>query len=261
MNELTKTQEYSFAATGIIIVREFLPRETIDKMKTAVEGIEKPKFPFIDTNPPLFMELMSHPWIMDCCSKFVGRWFRFDHQLGVRQSKEDEAYLHGGAFGSQGTCYHVPLGETSWNGQLTFGLALSGQSDEGFSYIPGSHRTDLRRNSHGSIWNEVLNWFSSEDRWRQGTILETPQLEPGDLVVFSEALIHGQSKWTRTIPRTTLYYKYVPGHMAWMDFELIKNLQKYATTPQQKALLQRPYVRSQCSGETFWREPIVKKEQ
>jgi ectoine hydroxylase-related dioxygenase (phytanoyl-CoA dioxygenase family) len=39
-----------------------------------------------------------------------------------------------------------------------------------------------------------------------------PTLQPGDAVIFSEALVHGTAPWRATGERLALLLKYVPGH-------------------------------------------------
>lgn len=237
MEDFSEEQAYIFATTGMLVVRDFYSLETVERMLKSVD-FSNSKGLYIDKDPQLFMEFMSHPWIVDCCSRLIGPWFRFDHELAVVQTKETPPYLHGGQFGSQGTCTHHPIGKYSWNGQLTVGLSLTGQDEEtgGFSYIPGSQNCDVGGQfaMQHSFWKNLLN---------DPEVVRTPNLRPGDLYVFSEALIHGQKQWECLTPRTTLYIKYVPGYMVWQDYEITKRYLRYASTPTQNALLTRPYTR------------------
>lgn len=233
---LTDAQRYTFETTGLLIYRDFYPQAVVDRMRGAVPHKERGHY--FHNDPEIFMSFMSEPWIIECCSAFIGNWFRFDHELFVCQNQKSDPYLHGGQYGSQGTCFHHSVAKQSWNGQLTVGMCLTEQNQEtgGFSYIPGSHHA-----IHGGQWGlQHSFWNNLMD---DSEVVRTPELRPGDLYVFSEALAHGQRTWTKADERITLYMKYVPGYMAWQDYEITKGLLKYATEDVHDALLKRPFVR------------------
>ncbi len=248
---MEEKEAYAFATTGMIIIRNFYNQEIVDRMRRATD--DQPNSLYFHKDPEIFMEFMSHQWIMDCCTRLIGLWFRFDHELAVTQTTESQPYLHGGQFGSQGTCFHHPVGKYSWNGQLTVGLCLTKQNQEtgGFSYVPGSHHCI----SGGQFGNQQDVWI---DFFDDPEMVKTPTLNPGDLYVFTEALAHGQRKWSCAEPRHTLYLKYVPGYMAWQDYEITEAYLQYAMTPLQEALLDRPYVRDGNYASKDFRKSIRK---
>ena len=106
----------------------------------------------------------------------------------------------------------------------------------GFTYIPGSHHA-IQGGQYAtqlSVWKEALDT----------DVATTLDLEPGDLYVFSEALVHGQRTWRGNLrKREVLYIKYVPGYMAWQSYEVTKNYLQYATSPIHEALLSPPFAR------------------
>jgi len=63
----------------------------------------------------------------------------------------------------------------------------------------------------------------------------------GDVVVFSEALIHGTLPWHAFEERRTLVYKYSPGNSAWSLVRWPPELLA-ACTDRQRLLLQPPSV-------------------
>ena len=63
----------------------------------------------------------------------------------------------------------------------------------------------------------------------------------GDVVVFSEALIHGTLPWEGHEERRTLVYKYSPGNSAWSYVQWPDELLAVCTD-RQRLLLQPPSV-------------------
>jgi hypothetical protein len=43
------------------------------------------------------------------------------------------------------------------------------------------------------------------------------EIEAGDLVIFTEALVQGTVPWTAQHERRSLLYKYSPGHSSWSN--------------------------------------------
>ena len=41
------------------------------------------------------------------------------------------------------------------------------------------------------------------------------EAEAGDLIIFTEALVHGTMEWTAEHERRSLLYKFSPGHSSW----------------------------------------------
>lgn len=63
-----------------------------------------------------------------------------------------------------------------------------------------------------------------------------PQLKAGDVLIFTEALIHGTATWQGREERRALLYKYSPPHSSWAAEPY--RLQDYPqASPQQRRLL------------------------
>ncbi len=88
---------------------------------------------------------------------------------------------------------------------FTYCLSDNGPEDGGFCCIPGSHKTNLLN----SIPREVLR------HERRPHYVYQPQVSAGDVIVFTEALVHGTLRWNADHERRALLYKYSPGHSAW----------------------------------------------
>lgn len=213
---------YQFKIQGLCILRNVISQEKVNDICSALPTDLKHHFEFLEQNS-IFMELMETPEILEACKDLVGKWFRFDHSLGVCQTQKDEPYLHGGQYGSQGTCF-----SNGWNGQLAFGIYLTAQNENtgGFTYIPGSHKTLVG------------------EQFVDDSLSIVPEVYPGDIVIFPESLLHGQQQWKADYVRKTLYYKYVPGYMCWQDYEQTKKYLDLAQTDMQRLLLRPPFVRN-----------------
>ncbi len=72
----------------------------------------------------------------------------------------------------------------------------------------------------------------------------TPTLSAGDMVVFSESIVHGDSGWRGPSvgPRLQLYFKFAPGWMAWRDPAQQAKYAAYATTDLERRLIAGPWT-------------------
>lgn len=136
--------------------------------------------------------------------------------------------LHAGPLQNQRAFwYQWGPGNTMHNGLIKVLYALNdvNAGDGGFICVPGSHKANLlHRPQHDS--HMVVN----------------PQMKAGDMLVFTEALVHGSRQWTGEQPRRVLIYSYGPGCMAWKEYSTISEYLTFATTPLQRDLLRPPYV-------------------
>jgi ectoine hydroxylase-related dioxygenase (phytanoyl-CoA dioxygenase family) len=102
---------------------------------------------------------------------------------------------------------------------------------EGFACVRGSHKSEFE------LPADVKDL---SDR----SLITVPEAEPGDAIIFTEALTHGSTPWTSSHMRRALLFKYTPGHMNWMhprwSLELLE-----LCTPEQKQYLEPPYVADQ----------------
>jgi ectoine hydroxylase-related dioxygenase (phytanoyl-CoA dioxygenase family) len=111
---------------------------------------------------------------------------------------------------------------------IAYNLAPVKSGDGGFACIPGSHKSNFLRN----LPDDVRRFK------RQVHYVVQPEVEVGDVVFFTEALIHGTMPWTAEGERRSLLYKYSPGHSAWSgnyyslnDYEELSERQKLMLAP------------------------------
>ena len=114
---------------------------------------------------------------------------------------------------------------------MTYNLAAAPAGAGGFACIPGSHKS----NFVPEIPQEVRRFE------RPAHYVVQPAVEAGDVIFFTEALIHGTMPWTADHERRALLYKYSPGHSAWSSNYY--DISKYGElSEQQKRLLLPPSI-------------------
>ena len=273
---------YHLETAGFLVVRGFWNEKQVKDANQRINGwLDKyaeehqsipTKFPFIDIDPEYFLAPMEHPLIVKFGAQYCGEWFRFDHGIGLLQptfwtgkdgtkNRSEAVNLHGGFFGSQGSNYCTAVGDRLWFGQLNVGIALSEQKegDGGLCYIPGTHVLSTKRSEGMEVLKKYL-----KGRFDHPSLV-IPTILPGDLVIFTEALIHGMAPWKSEFGlRKNIYYKFSPGFLAWRDYEEIKKYLPYAKTTILKKLLRGPFV-SQYSDEptvcsASYRSAVVEDE-
>lgn len=271
----TDEQFYVLDARGLCINRGFLSQSEVGKVNDIISSYLKDanpspsKFPFFELDY-VFMDIATRKWIVEACKKTVGNFYRLDHCVGIQQpgmiksSKTgnwvEQGYthgnIHGGIHSSQGSVFFNSFGTHVWSGHMTVGIFLTDQvaSNGGFCYIPGSHKQANLTNG-ADIFNKVMNGnFNSE-------AIETPNLKAGDLVFFPENLMHGAKPMRSGSNRRVIYFKFVPGFLAWRPYEEIKHYVNMAKTELQRQILRPPYVASfkddhQIMSDNFYRSPV-----
>lgn len=235
--------EYCFDTVGVTILRNVVPVTKIEVLKTLLNnnwpnGLPW-KFPFLHLGHE-FWEILSHPSLIALSKSYTGDHFRLDHAFGVT-SNGAIPQLHGGPQSSQLSCFYLPLNNGQKLGlvsQLNFGLCVQGQSPAtgGFCYIPGSHKATDPRDGR-TILKELYKYEFNHHS------ITVPTLNPGDVVMFSEGLIHGDTGWkVAGTCRIQLYYRINPGFICWRDPDQIKHLEQYATTDYERKLISGPWT-------------------
>src|SRR5262249_22326966 len=145
---------------------------------------------------------------------------------------EPGGQLHGGE-GHEGDHWYKYRDGVMKNGLcvITFFLTPAGAGDGGFACIPRTHKS----NFISSRPREVMRFE------RPAPYVVQPEVEAGDALFFTEALIHGTLPWRGKQERRALLYKYSPGHSAWA--QNYYSLDEYENlTEQQKRILAPPSV-------------------
>ena len=221
MAGMTTEERFQFDLQGYLVVREVLtPGEVAELNELADEawpgehdGTGLRRASHVSRWGPRFRDLIDHPGIVPYLVELMGPKFRIDHDYCMFMRRgTSRSRLHGGP---SPQCYEgdhwyrfYPDG-TIRNGLTVFSYNLSdcNPGDGGFACIPGSHKTNLR----SSVPREVMRFERPAHYVRQ------PPAKAGDVLIFTEALIHGTLPWTAGHERRALLYKYSPGHSSWSD--------------------------------------------
>lgn len=232
---MTKDETYEFDLNGYIVYRNLISPEDLDQMNRIIDADQAGKetaasfhFSFLDLDP-VFLEMMVHPRTLQIIRVMVGDWLRLDHAYGLQLTTTTEVRenLHGGPRADQGEHQYQWLDGKMYNGLIVvmYALADVNPGDGGFICVPGSHKANLvhRLPLHSHL---VVN----------------PSLRAGDMIIFTEALVHGTRRWQGEHRRRSLLYKYSPGYSTWADYEGMRKFQDMAQNDLQRDLLRPPHV-------------------
>jgi ectoine hydroxylase-related dioxygenase (phytanoyl-CoA dioxygenase family) len=167
--------------------------------------------------------------------ELCGPTLRLDHTYGIVMAAGTSGLgLHGGATPFDPAQFYVVNGGRISCGLVAVQWALVDHrpGEGGFCCIPGSHKASFRL----------------PDPAPASLAVEVP-LVAGDVVIFTEALVHGTLPWRAAHERRTLLYKYSPGSSSWgKDETLPPNLARLLTE-RQRLLFEPAYV--------AYRRPVI----
>jgi ectoine hydroxylase-related dioxygenase (phytanoyl-CoA dioxygenase family) len=182
---------------------------------------------------PACQNLMDHPKVAPYLIELLGPEVRIDHDYCIfMKNAAKKGGLHGGSANSSTHWYKYRDGVMR-NGLTVFVYALSParKGDGGFCCIPGSHKSNFLKD----IPQEVRQFE------RPAHYVVQPEVDAGDLLIFTEATVHGTQPWTSDQERRSFLFKYSPGHSAWWnDFY---NPDEYSgLSEQQKRIMEPAFV-------------------
>jgi len=236
---MTPEEKFLFDLQGYLVIKNVLTPEEV----ATLNRIADDKFPRADTTQqrtsrvslwgPPYQALIDHPKILPYLVTLIDDKFRLDHDYCIFMSKGNKGgHLHGGE-GHEGDHWYKYRDGQMLNGLcvVTFFLAPARKGDGGFACIPGTHKSHFLQN----LPPEVRRFE------RAASYVVQPEVEAGDALFFTEALVHGTMTWQADHERRALLYKYSPGYSAWSqnyyDLEAFANL-----TDQQRRILAPPSV-------------------
>src|SRR6267378_4589887 len=204
---VTLEERYEFDLNGYIVYRNLLSREEIERIngilsdRTPASG--SGKFSFFELDP-LFMDLMARPQVLEILRVLLGDWLRFDHAFGLQmtQTSSIKENLHAGPVQDQRAFWYQwlplpvderPPGQTMHNGLIKVIYALNDvkPGDGGFICVPGSHKANI-------AYRPPLD----------SHLVVNPTFKAGDILIFTEALVHGSRQWVSDRTRKVLIYSY-----------------------------------------------------
>lgn len=261
---LSQRQLYEFDLNGFVRIRNFLSAEKVDRVNSILDEVDrtskKVKFRFFSADP-IFLDLLSDPRVMAICEDLIGPWFRFDNAMMIQSGDDEFENLHGGPMEEQNSFYYL------WHDrkprcsqiQISYFLKPVKSGDGGLIVVPGSHKQNAPY-----LGSQVVNDILRGDL--NDPLVVNPELEAGDLLVFTEALIHGTRKWSAVArSRRVLYYKYCLASLCWNRYSDIQYVASLARNDIEKRLLAEPYVARNGSDGREWlnvfRTPVNEPEE
>jgi ectoine hydroxylase-related dioxygenase (phytanoyl-CoA dioxygenase family) len=141
-----------------------------------------------------FRNLLCHKHVAPVLNELLGVGYRLDHSpLMITQEKGAEGHtLHGGAVTESGEpawplAYEFRHGQMR-NQLLTVCMQLqdAGPGDGGFCVVPGSHKSNY------PVPPDLADLADPE----LAEFVQQPEMYPGDVLLFTEAVLHGTLPWT-----------------------------------------------------------------
>lgn len=241
MGELTDLERYVFDTCGVLIRKQAFPlAEVVEACRYIQEQIAPETWKFPTLRGAVFKKWMTAEQIFKPIQEMCGPHVRLDHAFGVRGGSVSKApaQLHGGPDSSQHSCFYHDVGKAvGLVGQLSVGVTLVGQTPEsgGFCYLPGSHKAYSRVEG-----KDIFLKYMQRDVNHPAIVV--PTLEPGDLIFFSESLVHGDTGPRIPAERLMAYYKFTPGWMCWRDPRQQERYRQLAENDREALLLEPPWT-------------------
>lgn len=184
-----------------------------------------------------FRDLLAHAGIRPALTSLLGPGWRMDHEPFVMLSDT----------GAEGLVLHgpgrtLPLAEVSYRylggrmlcGMVTVEFALTdvGPDDGGFAVVPGSHKANF------PCPPEIITCEDAEG------VVQTVPCRAGDVVVFTEATLHGTLPWRGKHQRRAAFYRYSPRSMHLAGGMHVVTMPEWTQelTEEQRAILEPPYI-------------------
>ncbi|MEM7031862.1 MAG: phytanoyl-CoA dioxygenase family protein [Chloroflexota bacterium] len=241
---MTPEEKFMFDLEGYIVIKNVLTAQEIAEMNATADEVwpaEDKSELFRRTSDVsqwgiAFQNLMDHPQVLPYLVELLGTKVRVDHDYCIFMKKgAKRGRLHGGETDRAGDHWFKYRDGKMRNGLTvaTFFLSDANAGDGGFCCIPGSHKSNFVDN----VPEDVKHYE------RVPHYVYQPPVEAGDVLIFTEALIHGTMAWTADHERRALLYKFSPGHSSWAP--TYYNPENYINpTEQQLRLMASPSVGS-----------------
>lgn len=272
MKNLSERDRYEFDLRGYVVLKSALSLDTVQRVNAIIDDHHARqwprKFSFLHLSP-IFWDILSNSSAMTICRELLGDWFRLDHAFGIQdppayipQAAADEG-LHAGPFANQGTFRYGWFGNKPRCGLIVFVYYLEKviSGDGGLVLIPGSHKSNFEISGR-KIFEEMLH--SNLD----SPLVDNPAMEPGDLLVFTEAVVHGSKRWAaKDRRRRNLQFGYSPGFQAAREHSQLLPYLGFARNELERNLLRPPYAieKSEDDGLQYapnlWRSPTIPSDQ
>ena len=243
---MTDEERFLFDLQGYLVVKGVLSSAELQDLNTIADAMFEKYSSAVEDwkehqcslwGQPL-VDLIDHQRIIPYLLELLGPYFRLDHDYCIFMGKGDaRGGLHGGSHpnhtaGDHWYRYHDGVMRNGLT-VFTFMLTDADAGDGGFACVPGSHKS----NFIDKLPPEVRRFE------RRAHYVVQPPVAAGDVLIFTEALIHGTMPWTADHERRALLYKYSPGHSAWAQqgYDL-RDYEGFKLTERSKRILEPPSI-------------------
>ena len=213
---LTNEDKFLFDLRGFLVVKNVLAVEECEELVALADDIwsRQPddgpmrRYDGISAWHQAFVDLMDHDRVLPYLIELVGSRLRIDHDYCLFMRKHASRNpLHGGPWRYETDHWYRYHDGRMRNGLTvaTWNLTDAGPGAGGFVCVPGSHKSNFLQHMPRDVAR-----FERDADW-----VVQPSMAAGDVLIFTEALIHGTATWTADHERRTLLYKYSPPHSSW----------------------------------------------
>jgi Phytanoyl-CoA dioxygenase (PhyH) len=219
---LTDAERFLFDLNGYIVVKNALPNDLIVKLRTLLQ-------PLVDGPSLIDIDFLWHEELLALADmepvfaklgELVGPSIRIDHAFAATEkyTYNCERMHHSPFLERSGLFYGYSRGQF-FNGLVGVIYCLNELKDQGgFCCIPGSHKSLV------GMPDELYAVAGNEH-------VRNVQQQPGDAIIFSEALTHGTYPPGDTFDRLSVFIKYAPGWMAFRQPLVACDIGRLSPTP------------------------------
>ena len=238
---MDETAKYLFDLRGYLLVKAALTPKQVADLSDRLEehraeeqrlsGSDRARYPVGESEAfsaksliawgGTYVDLIDLPAIAPYLEALLGPNYRLDHDYIKIDSAAHASrlYLHGGGQGAGGAtdlvgptdggqCYYRYSNGRFYNGLVAVGFELDTvpPGAGGFACVPGSHKVNFEL---------PADWKTSHTQADMPPCVARVEAEAGDVIIFTEACVHGTVPWQGDGERRTIFYKYSPHAVAW----------------------------------------------
>ena len=216
----TDDNKYLFDLNGYIVIKNYFDQKKISRMRSTLQYLEtlnEYPYPVTHGKPRTqeelylsniaeydndFKSIICDPGILEVIDKTTMGYYRFNHSYSISHWAGGSTHLHMGGYPIHPKAtYQVKNGDIfSSLTKAVIPLDNHNVEDGCFCVVPGSHKANF------------------DNRYNLGNPSDHPAIQPlptqpGDLIIFTEALQHGGLNNISNNARRTAYYCYSVGSM------------------------------------------------
>jgi hypothetical protein len=236
---MTEDERYRFDLNGCIVRRSALDAGELARINREIDALGVPppadsiqsqRFSGLLEAGGLLRDLIDHPAVFEVVRELCGPFVRLDHAYGIVMAPGTSGLgLHGGAVPFDPAQYYLVRDGRFHTGLVAVQWALVDHPPGvgGFCCIPGSHTSSFPL-PPGTDLDDPM-------------VVEVP-LHAGDVMIFTEAIVHGTLPWEGPHERRSVLYKYSPGPSSWANHPPCRDEVLPQLTERQRKLCQPPSV-------------------